>query len=405
MDGLPPRFADQMASSLMANYFNVACLVVLALEYIQTVEREAHLIWPTKWTYVKAIFVLNRYLPLALVPPIVYYNVAPVLPALTCKLLFSVPARTLVYFNHYSSSNIATVGFTFSILVADALLYIRIYAVSGRSKAMRAILLINALIVVGLALAPFTFYLVKTVYIVSPFPDLAGCFGSEPGPVVLVMVSYGSLLYSAIVTASLFVFYRIRLNRTLQANPLLKVLYRDGTLYFLSIVAMSTINGLVAVLAPDRFRFLLAIPQGVLHNILATRMVLDIRETARSDMGFRSVSGTGKTQTISEFKAAKPPPRKSLTSSGELQTKESGSTLAPSVPTDPESVSGTGKTQTISEFKAAKPPPRKSLTSSGELQTKESGSTLAPSVPTDPESLDERTWRTKAQSSLRYPPS
>ncbi|TFK22951.1 hypothetical protein FA15DRAFT_494136 [Coprinopsis marcescibilis] len=43
MDGLPPRLADQIINSFMANYFNVACLVVLALEYLQTVERSPHL--------------------------------------------------------------------------------------------------------------------------------------------------------------------------------------------------------------------------------------------------------------------------------------------------------------------------------------------------------------------------
>ncbi|TFK20540.1 hypothetical protein FA15DRAFT_673388 [Coprinopsis marcescibilis] len=341
MDSFPPRFLDQIASSLLANYFNVASLVVLTLEYFQTVGQEAKLIWPTQWSYVKVIFILNRYLPLALVPPIIYYNVAPLLPALTCKLLFTVPA----------------IGIACSILVADALLYIRIYAVSGRSTIMRNILVANALCVFGLALGPWAFYLIKTVFIDSPFPELSGCFGSEPGPVYLVMVTFGSLLYSTIVTAALFVFYAVRLSRTSRANPLLKVLYIDGALYFISIAALSIINGLVAVLAPDRYRFLLAIPQAVFHNILAARMVLDIREAARTDMGFRSVSGS-KRETVGEFKAPSEPQKSTF-----------GSDVA------------TG----------------------GVIQSKQSDST-GTTLPTDPESLEDRTWGTKAQSGFKYPP-
>ncbi|TFK20543.1 hypothetical protein FA15DRAFT_759312 [Coprinopsis marcescibilis] len=327
---------SQLSSYFLGTCFTLASMVVLILEYIQTVEQEAKLIWPTKWSAVKVIFILNRYLPLVFVPPVAYFNVTLITPTLMCKSLFTVFA----------------VGIAGSVITADALLYIRIYAVSGRSQTVRNILIANALCVLGLTLGPWGVYVFKTTFVQPPF-HRRGCFAVEPGPSLLVMLAFGSLLYSTILTASLFVFYAARLNRaSSRVNPLLKVLYIDGAMYFIFIAAFSIVNGLVSVLSPERvpYRFIVVIPQAISHNILAARMVLHIRQAARTDMGFQS-SGGSKRMTIIEFKAASEPPR---------STSESG------------------------------------LAAGEEAQSNQSNS-IGSGIHIDPGSLDGRTWGTKAQ--------
>ncbi|EFI28298.1 hypothetical protein CC1G_13827 [Coprinopsis cinerea okayama7 len=267
------RLVAQVVSSRYTNYCNVASLTVLILEYMQTFDLERSLIWPIKWNHVKLIYVINRYLPFPVVVALVYYNVAPpIFSERACKYLFSVPSM----------------GIAVCILIADALLYIRLYALSGRTRPVKFFLLANVTLVVVVALTFFALYLAAGRFIQSPAPELAGCFGATSGAGKYVMICYATLLYSAIVTMGLSIWYGLKMYWSSRESHLIKVLYRDGAFYFITIAVMSIANGIFSIGAPARYRFLLAVPQAVMHNILATRMILHLRETARSEMGFSS---------------------------------------------------------------------------------------------------------------------
>ncbi|TFK24449.1 hypothetical protein FA15DRAFT_741185 [Coprinopsis marcescibilis] len=240
------------------------------LEFVQTVDLEVTLIWPIKWNYIKAIFFINRYLPFFVVTSLIYYNVAPPISAYDCKILFSVPSM----------------GVAVCILVADALLYVRLWAISGRTRIVKLFLIVNLTIVVSVCLVTFALYLYLGSFVPSPNPELVGCVGQSYGAGKYVMICYAALFYSAIVTMGLSLWYGMRLYRLSPHSRLIKILARDGSFYFVTIAALSIVNGMVAVLAPARYRFLLAVPQGVAHNILSTRMILHLRETARTEMGF-----------------------------------------------------------------------------------------------------------------------
>ncbi|KAJ7159780.1 hypothetical protein C8R46DRAFT_1287448 [Mycena filopes] len=63
-----------VASRIQAvKYSDVASIALLAFEYFLTFNLELTLIWPSKWTVSKSLFVLSRYLPFAEVPLTLYY--------------------------------------------------------------------------------------------------------------------------------------------------------------------------------------------------------------------------------------------------------------------------------------------------------------------------------------------
>ncbi|KAH6901457.1 hypothetical protein BKA70DRAFT_689281 [Coprinopsis sp. MPI-PUGE-AT-0042] len=135
------------------------------------------------------------------------------------------------------------------------------------------------------------------------------------------IVQYALLLYSAAFTMLLSLWYGARLFWSVQPTPpafmLVRIFYADGVFYFAVITAISTANILVSIHAPRHYHLILVIPQTVVHGILATRMILHLREVARVQLvepnaSFRVEGGGaapgprawGVSGTLSGFKAA-----------------------------------------------------------------------------------------------------
>ncbi|KAJ3510534.1 hypothetical protein NMY22_g15952 [Coprinellus aureogranulatus] len=286
------QFESQVFSSRYTNYFAVASLAILVspssfrkycalngpiqiADYLQTLDLEIALIWPTKWNLVKIMYFINRYLPLAFLPVIIYYNAAPgPLSPETCKTLFSVPCM----------------GIAFCLLISEVILYIRVYALSGKTRPMVIFLVVHGGTIILTCLVLFAYYLALGKFAPSPYPELAGCFGVSSGNSKYVVVCFALVLYSGLVTMSLCIWCGLKTYWISRHSRLVKIFYRDGTFYFVMLVALSLTNGFVALLAPAKYRFMLAIPQEVMHNVITSRMILHLREQARQGMGFTSIS-------------------------------------------------------------------------------------------------------------------
>ncbi|KAH6903079.1 hypothetical protein BKA70DRAFT_1111303 [Coprinopsis sp. MPI-PUGE-AT-0042] len=278
-DQLVEKLASQFISStytnVRSNSCSVASLTVLILECVQTFELERELIWALKWNHIELMYLFNRYFPLAVLSVLVYYNsTPPYLSPSACQMLFSIPSM----------------GIAVCILVADVLLYLRLYALSQRTKLIKLFLIVNATAVIAICMIFFSLYLSSYEFIESPYPQLTGCLGLTHGASHYILICYSALFYSSIVTMVLSLYYGLRLYWNSRQSRLIQILYRDGAFYFITIALMSIANGVVAMAARSRYRFLLAAPQGVAHNILAARMILHLRETARAEMEKRAHS-------------------------------------------------------------------------------------------------------------------
>ncbi|KAF6763674.1 hypothetical protein DFP72DRAFT_1136323, partial [Ephemerocybe angulata] len=265
----------QVFSSRYTNYFAVASLTVLIADYLQTVDLEIALIWPTRLNLVKLVYYVNRYLPFVFLPVIIFYNVAPPLsPKQACKILFSVPCM----------------GIACCLLVSEVILYIRVYALSGKTRPMVIFLALHGSAIIIVCLILFAWYQALGRFAPSPFPEVAGCFGVSSANGKFVLACFSLLLYNGIVTTGLCIWFGLKMYWISRDSALVKIFYRDGTFYFVMLVALSLTNGLVALLAPAKYRFMMAIPQEVMHNVISSRMILHIREHARVDMGFTALT-------------------------------------------------------------------------------------------------------------------
>ncbi|KAH6902498.1 hypothetical protein BKA70DRAFT_1307136 [Coprinopsis sp. MPI-PUGE-AT-0042] len=220
------KLISQYISSTYTNV-SCACLTLLVSSgYLQTLGIEISLLWPTPWTPVKVVYSINRYLPFVALAVLAFYNDSPpyVSPK-ACQILFSAP-----------SSN-----------CCDLLDLLRTVPLSRHR------------------------------WITSPYPNIQSCVGQTLGSGRFVLICYATLLYSSLFTAALSLWFALRMYWITPNSRLMNIFYRDGAFYFVTIAVMSITNAIVAMVA---------LPQGVAHNVLAARMVLHLHETALDDMGF-----------------------------------------------------------------------------------------------------------------------
>ncbi|TFK22974.1 hypothetical protein FA15DRAFT_705889 [Coprinopsis marcescibilis] len=264
-------------------YYNIISaaisITVLFAEYFQTLELEVELVWPSEWSLVKFLYFTNRMMPFIAIPFSLLYNMAPTPSPSFCKSVFLV----------------CCIGIWSCIIISEAVLYIRLYALAGRGRKMRWFLICNAFC--GIKVAFTGGFLLTILYVTSGSWNgsqsskvVPGCFGNMSGQGHLLLVAYLLILYSGLMTMAFCVYFGLKVYWKSKPSPLIRIFYRDGTFYFVALAVMSIANGAAALFLPSRFRFLLTPPQAVMHSTLAIRMILHLREESRQELGITSVS-------------------------------------------------------------------------------------------------------------------
>ncbi|TFK20547.1 hypothetical protein FA15DRAFT_673393 [Coprinopsis marcescibilis] len=249
----------------------LACWVILMLEYFGTFSEEVEFIWPAKWGLVKILYFLDRFVPLLVLPLIVAYNITDRPTPDACRAFFAIPG----------------VGLVLCIFLAEGLLYLRVVALSGRSKRMIAFIVANGVITMGACFALMARYILLATWDIERPAGFPGCKGVFPNGTI-VMITYALTLYSGILVMALCIYYGFKKYWTNKPSHMIKIFYRDGTMYFIALTVMAISNLLIAANLPAKFRFLMTSFQTVMHSSLSIRMVLHLKKSARSEMGLGS---------------------------------------------------------------------------------------------------------------------
>ncbi|TFK20125.1 hypothetical protein FA15DRAFT_708368 [Coprinopsis marcescibilis] len=254
-------------------YVDLASLVYNLADYMQTSEWEYEYIWgERKWTPVKVTYVIGRYLGLIDYPlAFIYHHMLGLTPT-QCNILFDIAGCS------------ALTGATFG----EILMFLRVYILSGCSKIVGWYLTIHFSVLLLVIFACAIVYLKSLVYSPSPFPTLIACYMSHSNRRYL-SVMYGVVLVHQITVMFLSLWFGLR-NFRHSRNPLLLILYRDGTLYFIILSAVSIANVAVVIAGPFEYQTLFLTAQRALHSTLSTRIILKMREMARRDLVFRSMA-------------------------------------------------------------------------------------------------------------------
>lgn len=279
-----PQVVTGQAERWTANLTSaIVSLVVVIAEFFQMLDLEVAYIWQAEWSTVKGLYILNRALPFIFLPSPVILFTYPTPEPLDCKVIFA-----LVVF-----------GFALCVLSAEVLLYLRIYALSGRTKKMRTFLIVNGIVIYLVALTSLGLF-IKTgswgLLTTSPRPYGCSILNAKN---IYIVVAYSTVLYSGIATLVLSLWLGIANYRSIRQSRLLQVFYRDGIFYFIVMACMTIVNGVTAARLPVGYQFIMGPPQAAVHSILVTRMVIHLKQHGAFDTGH----STSRTKTAMEFES------------------------------------------------------------------------------------------------------
>lgn len=196
----------------------VIAAVILVYDYMLTLEQEVKLLWPTKLTTAKVLFLVARYTPfLDLVGVVITYH-----------LLDSPRACTVLY-------TYALWSYTVGICITEVILALRCWAVWGRDRRFGIGLGIS-LAMIWVAVLGLVIKFQNTL-IFSPATE-QGCFltgGSRTAYVVL----YALFLASDSLVLVLTLAKCLKSMRSTSHHSIvLASLYKDGILYYLLVTGI-----------------------------------------------------------------------------------------------------------------------------------------------------------------------
>ncbi|KZT37381.1 hypothetical protein SISSUDRAFT_1062842 [Sistotremastrum suecicum HHB10207 ss-3] len=234
---------------------------VMIYDWVLTLPDEIKLIWPARWSTVRVIFLVNRYLlPLLLSVDIYVWGGFDLkLTPEFCKVWVTLESFVIISF--FASLH--------------WIVAMRAWALWGRSQLMGSAILtafilyfVSTCVITGESMA----FIGKTV---GPIPLVNICFGTLPS--YLWAIWCPNLVFETFIFTITFVKAWRHTRNNLTATPVLSVLYRDGFLYFVFISLASLMNLLTWAIAPAGYVLLAKYFTTSLCQVAGSRLILDLR--------------------------------------------------------------------------------------------------------------------------------
>lgn len=248
-----------------SRYLSAAGYVLLLYDYFLTLPEEVKLIWPTPWSLVKALFLINRYS----VPIFLTIN--------SWEMSgFSGPHSTTFCRRWVPIEGYAEIA---SLGISNFLLLLRVHALYGRSRKVFMFLGAFYILTYISILATATLALVHMIPHLTYSP-LAGICTVPEKPVTLQAIWAAPLGFEILVFGmTLYKCLEHAKSQQLQI-PLLHTLYRDGFLYFLVIVVIRILNLSLWIVAPASLIYLGLYFIWALITLLISRLLLNLRNVS-----------------------------------------------------------------------------------------------------------------------------
>ncbi|KAG2014362.1 hypothetical protein CC2G_011188 [Coprinopsis cinerea AmutBmut pab1-1] len=251
-----------MGSLYQRNLFEYQTDHIKLYDYLQTLDQEVATVWPGRMCTGKVLFLITRYTPF-----IDYTNLMAIrfwptaLPPSLCHALFLV----------------ANIGAMIGVTASDGILVVSLYALLGAKRSHMIVLSIIALACIIPTLVLVGLFLKASKGIPGEWPlDFLACYYRfDPVDYGLnIMRCYYILLAGEFVITAMAVILGFRKYLSLK-SPLMAILFRDGTIYFVVLLGFTTLN-----IVFDHFSPLAGLLNGiqrVMHAILANRLFLNTR--------------------------------------------------------------------------------------------------------------------------------
>ncbi|KDR72731.1 hypothetical protein GALMADRAFT_252945 [Galerina marginata CBS 339.88] len=243
----------------------VAAAALYLWDYLLTVGMEIELVWTSRWNVIKVLFLVQRYLPLLDTCILTLYrDLQPGRTGNGCTVIEM--ATGFMYVGGY--------------VVAEALLTFRVWALWERSRTLAFILPVAFAVCWAPAFVVMYYFQQSLRFSPAPIPGVPGCFVIAASEIL--KWCWVSLIIWNAFTLFLMLIPGMRHYRSqLHSSLLYSVVYRDGTFYFFFLFVLSIINIVLTVTVVPTKRFFISSLERCLHSMLASRVILHMRDHAR----------------------------------------------------------------------------------------------------------------------------
>ncbi|KAG1780143.1 hypothetical protein EV702DRAFT_1276581 [Suillus placidus] len=242
-----------------SKYFNVGTFAVLIFDYLITLEAESQWVWHRKWTFVRFIFTVSRYLP--------FFGIGMTFTGALRTQYY--PGESCVRFGQ--ASNVLHI---ICILAAEGLLITRIYASWNSKRLLTFLLVFPVVCFVGsyiISDTPLVFNSKNTTAINIPNPGNCLFVGGRNN-----VFEYAALLLYELVLLCLMLYIRFsKYNDAI--GPLQETFFNDSVRYMMCIMIVSSFSIILTMVPPITWVSITDSPQIVIHSVLASRILFNLR--------------------------------------------------------------------------------------------------------------------------------
>ncbi|THH27200.1 hypothetical protein EUX98_g6988 [Antrodiella citrinella] len=277
-DAATAAFLDAAKSKQVVTYLDLVAAAVLAYDYILNIGDEAQYIWFSPFSLGKSLYFLTRY-PVIVDTSLVLYHQFAVLHPGQCDVLFKV------------------IGYLLGVgtLIAESILVMRTWVIWNRSVYIGSALIIG-LIVCWIPVFYFLAQSLNSLVFADPPIRTPGCFLHSQKNILFVVFLIITGFESVILVLTLI---RFTPHWRRKKTALIETIYRDGLFNYVYLCILSVCNVVVLLTAPvskwlishqspfsDQkyvqrgYSTLLSALQRVMHSILSSRVLLNLRQAA-----------------------------------------------------------------------------------------------------------------------------
>ncbi|KAF8890395.1 hypothetical protein BD779DRAFT_1671349 [Infundibulicybe gibba] len=254
------KLVDSLYDIRILNYVNVASLTILVYNYVSTFDQELEVIWKSRWTITKVFFVFTRYIPFVDMGLVMYNLASQTLLGHAC---FTVYQGTIWLF-------------LLGLMIAEGILTLRTWAIWGRTHPR-----LNLVLPMIFAIFGISEFSMMMVFARSLTGRTGSCLATGRNRAIviswIILMVYDALMLGIMVTQG---FRTVTLNGNSGNSRLLKIVKRDGIIYYCYIFTLSLLNIVVVSTQPDNFLFLFAPLECVIHSVLTAQIIFHIRAEA-----------------------------------------------------------------------------------------------------------------------------
>ncbi|KAJ7704878.1 hypothetical protein B0H17DRAFT_1193371 [Mycena rosella] len=217
-------------------YVNVASMAILVFDYCLTLDLEVSLVWPSRMTLSKTLFVLSRYTPFFDVPVGLYYILTPNVPLNRC----------------FNLNLAATVMSVFGIAIGEAILFLPQSMGYFLAHQCSCLSFLQATQVGASATVVMVSMFLRSMEFGPPIlAAIPGC-NQTGGSFILIGACFILVLLNETALMSYTLWLGFKTYRH-SRNPLIVTLYRDGVMYFMFLFMGSTANFAILIAGEASF--------------------------------------------------------------------------------------------------------------------------------------------------------